>query len=402
MTDFWQHAMISTLQRIKERPIAEIDAELTAITRQRKIVLLLPALASEFDTPAMPGIIEELKGARYLHKIVLSLDRAGKREFARAKREMSRIPLETKIVWHDGPHMQSFYDELRRSDFDLDYPGKGRSVWMTMGCILAERDIYAIALHDCDIVNYSREMLSRLIYPVVHPATDFEFSKGYYVRVADRLFGRVMRLFYTPLIRSLQRILGTNSFLSYLDSFRYALSGEFALLATLARGIRISPTWGLEVSLLSEIYQNASINRICQVEIAERYEHKHQILDKGKPADGLLRMAEDIAKALFRVLAQDGVVMSDAFFRTLQASYLQEARVSIEKYHGLSLINGLSYDRHSEIEAVEAFMDSLKSAVTEFVRNPVGIPMLSAWARVAAAIPDFQDRLFQQVELDNR
>ena len=273
---------------------------------------------------------------------------------------------------------------------------------MTLGCILAERDIYAIALHDCDIVNYHREMLSRLIYPVVHPATDFEFSKGYYVRVANRLFGRVMRLFYTPLIRSLQRILGANSFLSYLDSFRYALSGEFALLATLARGIRISPTWGLEVSLLSEIYQNASINRICQVEIAERYEHKHQILDKEKPANGLLRMAEDIAKALFRVLAQDGVVMSDAFFRTLQASYLQEARVSIEKYHGLSLINGLSYDRHSEIEAVEAFMDSLKAAVVEFVRNPVGIPMLSAWARVAAAIPDLQDRLLQQVELDNR
>jgi len=402
MSDFWQHAMISTLQRIKERPIAEIDAELTAIAQKRKIVLLLPALASEFDTPAMPAIIEELKGAKYLHKIVLSLDRAGKREFSRAKKEMSRIPVETNIVWHDGPHMQSFYDELRRSDFDLDYPGKGRSVWMTLGCILAERDIYAIALHDCDIVNYRREMLSRLIYPVVHPATDFEFSKGYYVRVADRLFGRVMRLFYTPLIRSLQRILGTNSFLSYLDSFRYALSGEFALLATLARGIRISPTWGLEVSLLSEIYQNASINRICQVEIAERYEHKHQILDKEKPTDGLLRMAEDIAKALFRVLAQDGIVMSDAFFRTLQASYLQEARVSIEKYHGLSLINGLSYDRHSEIEAVEAFMDSLKAAVVEFVRNPVGIPMLSAWARVAAAIPDLQDRLLQQVELDNR
>jgi len=40
-------------------------------------------------------------------------------------------------------------------------------------------------------------------------------------------------------------------------------------MASLATGIRISPTGGLEVSLLSEIYQKASVNRICQVEIAE-------------------------------------------------------------------------------------------------------------------------------------
>jgi len=401
MADFWQHGMITTLQRIKPRPIEAIDAELTAIARRRKMVLLLPALYSEFETPAMPGIIEQLKDVQYLHKIVLSLDKAGEKEFRKAKDWMARIPVETKIVWHDGPNMQTFYDELRQSDFELDFPGKGRSVWMTMGYILAERDIYAIALHDCDIVNYTGEMLSRLVYPVVHPAIDFEFSKGYYARVTDRLYGRVMRLFYTPLIRSLRRILGSNPFLAYLDSFRYALSGEFAFIASLARGIRISPTWGLEVSLLSEVYQKASTNRICQVEIAEHYEHKHQPLSKTKRNAGLLRMTDDIAKALFRVLAQDGLVMSDAFFRTVQISYLQEARVSIEKYHALSLLNGIPYDRHSEIEAVEAFVWSLKSAVSEFIEDPVGIPMLAAWTRVSAAIPDFQDRLYQQIENDN-
>jgi glucosyl-3-phosphoglycerate synthase len=166
-------------------------------------------------------------------------------------------------------------------------------------------------------------------------------------------------------------------------------------------GIRISPTWGLEVSLLSEIYQRASVNRICQVEIAEYYEHKHQVLEKKKPSEGLIRMACDIAKTLFRVLSQDGVVMSDAFFRTLLTAYIQEARIAIEKYHALSLINGLSYDRHTEIEAVEAFVESLRCAVSEFVEDPVGIPMLPAWARVSAAIPDFQDRLNEIVENDN-
>ena len=244
-------------------------------------------------------------------------------------------------------------------------------------------------------------MLARLILPVAHPALDFEFSKGYYARVTDQLYGRVTRLFYTPLIRTLNRILGLNPFLSFLDSFRYALSGEFALISSLARGIRISPTWGLEVSLLSEVYQRASVNRICQVDLAETYEHKHQVLRKEKPNEGLLRMAGDIARALFRVLTQDGIVLSEAFFRTMLTSYIQEARVTIEKYHALSLINGLTYDRHAEIEAVEAFVGSLRAAIADFVQDPVGVPMLAAWVRVHAAIPDFEERMREAVEMDN-
>ena len=401
MADFWQHGAITVLQRLKDRPVADLEAEIEKIAKRRKIVLLLPALYSEFQTPSMPRIIEELKHVRYLHKVVLSLDKADFSEFSSARDMMSALPFETRIVWHDGPNMQALYQELKEADFDLDNPGKGQSVWMTLGYILSERDVYAIATHDCDIVNYKSEMLSRLIYPVVHPATDFEFSKGYYARVTDKLYGRVTRLFYTPLVRTLRRILGPNEFLKYLDNFRYPLSGEFAVITHLAMGLRISPTWGMEVSLLSEIYKKASVNRICQVEISDYYEHKHQILEKNKPDEGLIKMACDIAKALFRVLSEDGIVMSDAFFRTILTAYIQEARTAIEKYHGLSLINGLHYDRHDEIEAVEAFVESLKCAIDEFTRDPVGIPLMPAWVRIAAAIPDFQDRLNECVVNDN-
>jgi glucosyl-3-phosphoglycerate synthase len=402
MADFWQHGMITTLQKLRERPVEELEKELRAIGKQRKIVLLLPALFSEFETPAMPRIIEELASVDYLHKIVLSLDRADEKQFKEAKKRMSRLRAKVRVVWHAGPGIQSLYEELHRFDFDVDNPGKGQSVWMAMGYILADKSVYAIALHDCDIVNYRRELLARLVYPVVHPATDFEFCKGYYARVSDKLYGRVTRLFYTPLIRTLRKIIGHNAFLSYLDNFRYALSGEFAFIASLARGVRISPTWGLEVSMLSEIYQKASVNRICQAELMETYEHKHQILEKSRPDAGLIRMATDIAKALFRVLSQDGVVLSPSFFRTLLTAYLQEARHAIEKYNALSLINGLVYDRHGEIEAVESFVGSLKLAQAEFIEDPTGIPMLAAWARVSAAIPDFMERLNNVVERENR
>jgi glucosyl-3-phosphoglycerate synthase len=401
MADFFQNGVIGTLQKLRERPVEELEAELRSIAKRRKMTLLLPALFSEFETPSMPRIIAELQGVDYLHSIVLSLDRANERQFREARSKMSALPANVKVVWHDGPRMQKLYKEIKKNAFDLSHPGKGRSVWMTMGYILSQKDVYAVALHDCDIVNYKREIVSRLFYPVVHPAMDFEFSKGYYARATDKLYGRVTRLFYTPLIRTLKRILGYNSFLEFLDSFRYALSGEFALIGSLARGIRISPTWGLEVSLLSEVYQNTTVKRVCQVEIIETYEHKHQKLEKDKPNEGLIRMATDISKALFRVLSQDGIVISQSFFRTLCTAYVQETRDAIEKYHALSLLNGLRYDRHGEIEAAEAFTESLRTAMKEYVKNPIGIPMMPAWVRIEAAIPDLPDRICEAVEADN-
>jgi len=402
MADFSQNGVITTLQVFKDRPAESLEAELMKIAKKRKMVLLLPALVTEFDGPAMHGIIEKLQGVPYLHQIVLSLDRADRRQFKKIKKIMSVLPAEVRVVWHDGPRMQALLQELRDADFDLKHPGKGRSVWMSIGYILSNRDIYAIALHDCDIVNYKRDIVSRLFYPVVHPAIDCEFSKGYYARATNKLYGRVTRLFYTPLIRTMKRIMGYNAFIEYLGSFRYALSGEFAFDSSLARGIRISPTWGLEVSMLSEVYHKTSVHRICQVEIIDLYEHKHQDLAKDKPDDGLIRMAADIAKAMLLVLSQDGLVMSGAFFRTLMNSYTQESRIAIEKYHALALLNGLSYDRHEEIEAVDAFVGSLRLAIAEFVKDPIGVPMLAPWVRITAAMPDFTERLNEAVELDNR
>lgn len=401
MADFSQNGVITTLQKLRERPAGEIERELKTIARKRRIVLLLPALVTEFDGEAMPRIIAELMGVDYLYKIVLSLDRASAPRFRKVRKLMASLPVETRVIWHDGPRMQALLKELQAAQFSLGHPGKGRSVWMSLGYILADRDVYAIGLHDCDIVNYKKEMVARLLYPVVHPALSFEFSKGYYARVTDRLYGRVTRLFYTPLIRTLKKIVGLNPFLDYLNDFRYPLSGEFAFDTSLARGIRISPTWGLEVSMLSEVYQKTSVNRICQVEMIETYEHKHQPLTQQKPDQGLIRMATDIGKALFRVLSEDGMVMSEAFFRTLLTAYIQESRRAIEKYDALSHLNGLTYDRHTEIEAVMAFVDSLKLAMEEFTRDPVGIPMMSAWVRVVAAVEDFSDRLFEAVEKDN-
>ena len=67
-------------------------------------------------------------------------------------------------------------------------------------------------------------------------------------------------------------------YLRFLDDFRYALAGEFAMTADLARVIRIPSHWGLEVGVLAEVYRNVAPLRVCQVDLTDNYEHKHQDL----------------------------------------------------------------------------------------------------------------------------
>ena len=72
MADFFQNGVITTLQDITHRPVDELEADLKRFCEPQPLVLLLPALYSEFEGPAMPRIVAELKKTDYLNRIVLS------------------------------------------------------------------------------------------------------------------------------------------------------------------------------------------------------------------------------------------------------------------------------------------------------------------------------------------
>jgi glucosyl-3-phosphoglycerate synthase len=79
-----------------------------------------------------------------------------------------------------------------------------------------------------------------------------------------------------PLIRAMQKVFGYTPLLVYLDSFRYPLAGEFAMTADLARVNKLLGDWGLDFGILAEVFRNSSTQRICQVDLIDTYEHKHQ------------------------------------------------------------------------------------------------------------------------------
>ncbi len=401
MSDFYQNGVVTVLHRLGESNLKRLEAELERHGKINPIALVLPSLYAELERPAIKHIVAVLSEVRYLNEIVISLDRASALEFRLAKEFFSSLPQRVRLIWNDGARIQELLKLLASHEIDIGLPGKGRGCWTAFGYVLARRQSTVIALHDCDILSYDREYLARLCFPVANPNLGYEFCKGYYSRVTDRLHGRVTRLFITPLLRSLQQLVGPHPLLTFLDSFRYPLAGEFAMVKDLAWINRIPGDWGLEVGVLAEVYRNCALRRICQADIADAYEHKHQTLSPDDPEAGLLKMCVDITKALFRNLASEGVVLAEGNLKTLRVTYVQAAQEAIRRYEADAAINGLLFDRHEERNAVEAFLKGIKLATEGYLEDPLGVPMISNWSRVAAAVPDIFERLLDAVEQDH-
>lgn len=401
MSDFFQNGVVATFHRLKETNLDQLENELLEFAANKNICLILPSLYSEIQGPGLNGIIKELKKVKYLGGIIVTLGPADRQQFQEIKKLFSQLPQEVNIIWNSGPRIQALYDELREYDLDTGPDGKGRSTWMAYGYILSKKENRVIALHDCDIVTYSREMLGRLIYPVASNRLDYEFCKGFYSRVTDRMHGRVTRLFVTPLIRALMIVCGEMDILRYFNSFRYILAGEFSMTTELARINRIPADWGLEMGVLAEIYRNCSLQRICQAELCDNYEHKHQALSAEDKAKGLNKMAIDIAKSVFRTLASEGVIYNYGFFNSLRTAYQRVAEDLIINYRGDAMINGLNYDKHEEEVAVGVFSGAIKTAAETVLDDPLGPPMIPNWSRVFSAISGFEHKLLEAVKLDN-
>ncbi len=402
MADFYQTGLVATLHRLNPNGLERLESELERFSSETPIGLVLPALYAEFETPAMRRIADELARVRYLRRIVVALGRADQSQYERVVRFFEDFPQPVTILWIDSPRIQELFRLLEAQGLSAGSDGKGRSCWLAYGFLLAAGDCGVIALHDCDIVNYDRRLVARLCYPVANPNLGFEFCKGYYARVTDRMHGRVTRLFVTPLIRAMEGMAPGAPFLKFLDSFRYPLAGEFAMKANLARVNRIPGDWGLEVGVLAEVFRNCAVSRVCQVDLADNYEHKHQSLSAEDPARGLRRMTVDVAKSLFRTMAGEGLVFTKDHFRSLQVRYVRLAEDTIDRYYADALLNGLQFDRHAEELAVATFARSLRQAAEEYLEDPLGPPQIPNWNRVISAIPDFFRYLREAVEADAR
>ena len=402
MSEFSQNGVVATLHDFSNRDLKDLERDLKKFSKDRKMELILPCLYSELEGSALPNIVSEISKTNYLNHIIIGLDRANEEQAKKAWNFFKKLNCPFTILWNDGPNLLKLDKELKNYNLAPQELGKGRNVWYCLGMAIARGEARSIAFHDCDILTFDRRLLAKLFYPVVNPLFNFEFCKGYYPRVAEgKMNGRVSRLLVTPLLTAMEKTVGHNDYLDYMKAFKYPLAGEFSFRRNLMADMRIPCDWGIEIGILSEMYRNQASNRICQVDLADTYDHKHQDLSIDDQTKGLSKMSIDIIKTLIKKLATQGNSFSLETFRSIKATYYRTALDMIDIYRSDALMNGLKYDSHMEERAVELFALNIMKAGESFFENPMDTPFIPTWSRVNSAIPNFMNRLKQKVELDN-
>ena len=135
MGDYHQFGPISTLHKLSARPVESLEEELVEWSKTRPMALVIPALYSELEGPALSNIVDELMEVPYLSEIIVGIDRADEAQFAHAKEFFSRLPQRTRLLWNDGPRMLEIDAEFDALGIAPNQPGKGRNVWYCI-CLL--------------------------------------------------------------------------------------------------------------------------------------------------------------------------------------------------------------------------------------------------------------------------
>ena len=419
MSEFHQEGNITTIHGFydifdREAYMKQLEAKLTEYAKHLDIGLLLPSLYGEIHVPGvLDNIIDQINQVDYLRAVVVALGGARKKkEFLEARDYFYRLKKENrdvKVIWVEGARIQKIFKKLQEQKIHIGVPGKGQSVWIAMGYLFAKEGCDVIALHDCDIVTYDRLLLGRLIEPTANPNNDFEFCKGYYARISPtsmEMKGRTTRLFVTPFVETLTRIMNyrrhyeLEEFFRYHRSFRYPLAGEFCFLTRLGKALNIAFDWGLEVSTLSEVHERLMVKKIAQIDFCKNYEHKHQSLSEKDPQGGLHRMVVDITKFYLNYIRSHGMALDDAFMDMVQRTYYAMALGFVKSYADDADSNGLVYDRHLEEQTVAYFRDFIGTA-WEQARGDKAGTQIPSWNRVIYSVPDIYEELIRAVEEDN-
>ena len=168
--------------------------------------LIVPIIESDLNSPAFAKMIPEINCCDYLKKVFIALSAEQPEVYEQAMRMSRNFKLPCEVVWCNKPQVKATLEDLRRRGLDVTkLSGKGKDLWIAIG--IASLELYAFAVHDADILAYSKTIPTRMLYPIIEPRLDFFFAKGFYARVnteTRRMYGRVYRLFVNPVLEALE------------------------------------------------------------------------------------------------------------------------------------------------------------------------------------------------------
>jgi glucosyl-3-phosphoglycerate synthase len=312
-----------------------------------RATVVLPVTERDSDSAALAGMLREL-GSLDLDRVVVAL-RSPREQVAAVDDWLAGFDLPLDVCWCGGPRVARHL-----ADAGLDGAGgKGRDLWLGLGVAL-DGDPDHVVVHDTDAEGFRARSVRRLLFPLTR---GHAFSKGYYARVEapadggrERLYGRLNRLFYEPLVAALAERHDVREYplVAYLGAMRYALAGEFAATADLAAGLPLDRAWGLEVGILAAAFDHAGFDGTAQVDLGV-HRHAHRSVEG---AGGLESMSERVGERLLRAVAADGV---DVDHDALRAQYRETAARFVGAYASDAAFNGFDHDVERERDQVERY-----------------------------------------------
>lgn len=170
--------------------------------------------------------------------------------------------------------------------------GKGNQLWK--GLYYSKGDI--VLYCDSDIKNFDIRMIYGLIGPLL--INNMKFIKGFYERpliinnqTQNNEGGRVTELCARPIL---------NIYYPELSGFIQPLGGEYGGYREVLENVEYMTGYGVEVSILIEIYQKYGIHIMGQVDLLKR-EHRHQ------NTNALSKMSFIIMNAILRKNNQNNI-----------------------------------------------------------------------------------------------
>ena len=295
MADFHQTGVISTLHRLGGSNLEQQEREILSYSRERPIALVLPTLYSEIHGPALKGIVEELQSG--------SVPAAGRRESLRRRptggstrtcahcsrhRSLSRRLASPPSCGTGATRVRrACLDRLREERLQPGDRRQGPS--HLAGLWLRARDAQVsrvVAVHDCDIVELRPGAPGPPLLPHRQPEPQLRVRQG----LLQPRHRSPSRARHAPLhdappaldevgagLPAAARVSGVVSAI--------ALAGEVLASRRTSCGRTGSPRigasrWGCSPRSTATARPSA----ICQVELVENYDHKHQQLSESDRA----------------------------------------------------------------------------------------------------------------------
>jgi len=331
MSDFFQSNQLTTLQRLRPNP--QLEEEVTQT--QRKIVVVVPCLASHYKPEILRKLLECITTVSCISEIVVVLNgSAGELESQDSylAQSVAQDTLPIKILLCEGL-------------------GKGRAMKTGFDYVYRRYNSTVIVVtFDADFQSFSKEYLFRLVYPIA--VLGGQANKGYYARFSSTtLNGRLTRLLVFPMLHAIQEQCPTSDLNRWLLSFRYPLSGDVALASEILPHLKLEGSWAYDLSLLHSLFQHKDNTSIFQTDLLDNYEHLHRDLS-GDRLSGLLDAFDDISTYLIRLFPID--------HHRLIRDYSNLAHTYCDKYEKLRLFNGMVTSGRDR-QFVSHFLDHLNS-----------------------------------------